>query len=165
MTQGWMRREGQVRIIAGRISGWLNNSEGEINGIVLHGGQRVRFSPNDCDRVLAIADIGSRVEVSTLCDPGGDTAANAVRIINLDSQQYATLSVSPTPNGPEASTDLCPPPGTAVPLAPTFTHHIEPSISKHFASDLWIPRNGVAEEIERARTALHLIQTMIAQRK
>src|SRR5579862_5928281 len=99
-------KRGTVRILAGRISGWLNNSVGEVDGIVLHDGQRVLFSPNDSDRVLAIADLGSRVEVSALWGPGGDTAANAVRIINLDSQQYATLYADPTPNSPEASTDL-----------------------------------------------------------
>lgn len=160
-----------MRIIAGRISGWLSDSSGDVNGIILDKGldkgQRVRFSPDHSARVLAVADIGSRVEVQVcaLGMPGVDTAADAVRIINLDSQQYATLFAAPTPNRPEASTDLCPPPGTAVPLAPASTHHFELSNSKHSAPEAWIIRDEAADEIEQARTALHLIQTMLAHSK
>jgi len=58
-----------MKIITGRISGLLNNSAGEIDGIILDNGRRVRFSPNHAGRVLAIATAGSRVEVELLTCP------------------------------------------------------------------------------------------------
>ena len=148
-------------IIAGRISGWLNDPSDKIEGILLDNGRRVRFSPEDAERVLAIAPFGSRVEVSVLRAPGEDTA-NAIRIVNLDSQQYITIHASPIPDQPEASTDLCPPPGTVAPLAPASPHYLEPPNSKYSVREAWIIRKEVADEIERAHAALRLIQAMIA---
>jgi hypothetical protein len=88
-----------MKIITGRISGLLNNSAGEIDGIILDNGRRVRFSPNhaeprSCNRNHA----GSRVEVelSARNNSDGDTDADAFRIVNLDSQQLATLYASPS---------------------------------------------------------------------
>jgi hypothetical protein len=149
-----------LRIIAGRISGWVNNPWGEVNGIVLSSGQRVRFSPDRSGRALAAAP-GSRVEVSALGGPE-DAATIAFRIVNLDSRQYATLYAAPTPNSPEASTDLCPPPGMAVPLAPASTNDFESLKTKYSAPEARTIRREVANEIEQARYALHLMRTMLA---
>jgi hypothetical protein len=156
-----------MKIITGRISGLLNNSAGEIDGIILDNGRRVRFSPNHAGRVLAIATAGSRVEVelSARNNPDGDTDADAFRIVNLDSQQLATLYASPSPNSPEASTDFCLPPGTAAPLAPSSVHGVEASRSDHAAPEAWIIRKQVVEEIEQAHETLHRIEAMLAHFK
>lgn len=156
-----------MKIITGRISGLLNNAAGEINGIILDDGRRVRFSPDRASRVLAIATIGSRVEVqvSVQSGPGSDTYVDAVRILNLDSQQSATLYASPTPNKPEVSTGFCLPPGTAAPLAPAPGPGVVLPSSKHGTPEAWIIRKEVVDEIEQAHDALHLIQAMLVHLK
>jgi hypothetical protein len=153
-----------MKTITGRISGLLNDSAGEVNGVILDNGRRVRFSPDRASRVLAIATVGSQVEVQLPLQNsfGSEIDVDAVCITNLDSQQSATLSVSPTTNSPEVSTGVCPPPGAATPLAPSSAHPFEWPPAKHPALQAWIMRRDVVDEIEQAHDALHRIQTMLA---
>ncbi len=59
-----------MRTITGKICGLLSNSAGEINGIVLDGGQSVEFPPQRASQVFSIATLGSRVEVRALIQDG-----------------------------------------------------------------------------------------------
>ena len=154
-----------MRTITGTISGLLNSSAGEINGVVLDNGRTFRFPPDRASRVLSIATIGSRVEVrvSAESDLGGDEHADAIRITNLDSQRSAAIDGSPTPPNPEVPTGFSPPPDTAASLAPAAERSL--AYSRHMAPEAWVIRKEVVDEIEEARDALHRVQAMLTHLK
>jgi hypothetical protein len=150
-----------MRIIAGRICGLLNNRAGEINGIILDGGESVRFPPERASGVLLIATLGSQVEVQALVQ-NGLTANNqflGIAITNLASKQSAKLAVAPS-NKPEVSAEIYPPPGTVTPLAPTLQELC--ARSSQDAGQPAATRRDVADEMEQAYDGLHRTQAMLA---
>lgn len=162
----WKERENEMKtIIRGRICGLLSGTAGEINGIVLDTGRRVRFSPDRASRVLSIAILGSLVEVKTsaasVLESGSDV--EAIRVINLDSHKSASLSSPMPPNSPEVPSGDCLPRGTTVPLA--VSPPLVKSVSNEGFPKSWVIRKQVMDEIEQAYDTLHRIQAMLVHLK
>ena len=151
-----------MRTITGKICGLLSNSAGEINGIVLDGGQSVEFPPERASQVFSVATLGSRVEVRALKQDGPILRAQftGVLVTDLASKQSVSLSASSSRQPPEAPAGIYPPPGTATPLAPAFQRAAASSTREswqHLAT-----RNEVANEMEQAYDGLHRTQAMLA---
>ena len=82
-----------MQSIAGQVSAFLRDSRGEIQGLLLNGGQVVRFPEDQSHLVTLVINIGSHVAVEGLFRSGNQAAyLEAALITNLDSKRSATFS-------------------------------------------------------------------------
>jgi hypothetical protein len=81
-----------MQSIAGQVSAFLHDSRGEIQGLLLNGGQVVRFPVDQSHLVALVINIGSHVAVEGLFRSGNPAAyLEAALITNLDSRRSVTF--------------------------------------------------------------------------
>jgi len=96
-----------MQVIHGRIQRFLRGSGGELNGLILDRGIEVQIPSAKSNQVLAIAEIGSTMEMHGWVRPGpaGGMQFHATAIINDDSKQFVYLHELPhNPEMPFPST-------------------------------------------------------------
>ncbi|MHB8499392.1 MAG: hypothetical protein ACYDCG_05545 [Candidatus Acidiferrales bacterium] len=82
-----------MRSSFGKVAAFLHDAQGRINGFVLEGGEEVRSSVAQLDRIAAIVTRGSRIEISGDLQSGNEKeiVLHAARLTNLDSKQTLAL--------------------------------------------------------------------------
>lgn len=82
-----------MQSIAGQVSAFLYDSHGELCGMLLNGGQVVRFPGGQAHLVTLIVNVGSHVAVEGLFRSGGAAAAylEAALITNFDYERSVTF--------------------------------------------------------------------------
>lgn len=155
-----------MRIVTGRISRLLHDPLGELTGFVLDSGVGIRFPSDRARRVLEIAAVDSRIEVSGRIGSwhGQDAYIDADSIANLDSRKTAGLYPPSARPSPEVSADCPAPPNSAEPLAPT-SDNPGTLFSEQGGLESVTIHNGVTDGIEQAYDRLHRTQVMLAYLK
>ena len=92
--------EDQMQTITGEVCKFLEDGNGELNGLVLNSGQEVRFPANHGHLVLLVAVPGSQITVEGILCPDGHEGnfLDAILITNDDTQRTVTLE-APIPQG------------------------------------------------------------------
>jgi hypothetical protein len=82
-----------MQSIYGKVSGFLRDALGRVNGFTLEEGREVRSSATQLDLVAAIVTPGSRIEIrgDLRFSTHQQSVLSSVRITNLDSKQSTSL--------------------------------------------------------------------------
>jgi hypothetical protein len=109
-----------MQVIQGRVQRFLHTNAGEINGLILDHGTKVRFPSEQSSQVSPMIEIGSNVEIHGWTRPGpvGRVQLDALAIINSDSNRMVFIKQLPSPHDPEVPPSSIPTSEQAASLAP-----------------------------------------------
>ncbi len=112
-----------MQSIYGKVTEFLRDAVGRVNGFALGSGQEVRSSAAQLELIAAIILPGSRIEIKGDLQTGTnqDSVLSAVRITNLDSNQTTSLP-APVCLGK---------PGMLLGATPTSTASLDPPNPRH----------------------------------
>ncbi len=82
-----------MQSIFGKVTGILRDALGRVDGLILEGGEELRSSAAQLDRIVAIVTPGSRIELTGDLQLGSEerVVLNAAHLTNLDSKQTLAL--------------------------------------------------------------------------